>query len=561
MTRRLLPLFFLSILACTPPPAPHPAAVPAAVSAPAAVRATAVARRVVLLSFDGLGADALARQQNLPAFERLAREGASARVINVDPTLTGPTHVSILTGADPQRTGVVSNRFHVEGTPPEQIAMGVRTDSDVETIIQAARRQGKRVGVVSFPTIDNATVRRAADFGLAWTYPAAKAKLIKLTRADFRAEWVPPSWTDRAQRRRSYSPIMRARTEWNVPRVFRIDVDIVAYDTTNDGRTNYDSYLVESEEREISIDARGWFALSRSTDDGVYGAWSKILQGSDALDLTIYRGPVNRSNAWPASFGDLLDDEVGFWPGSPDEEGVVDATTFIEQMERLADFYRRAQTLTIARMPFDFLLLYQPQVDQASHNYLGAPEGERVLRRAFELADSGLTAVAEALETNDALVVTSDHGLMVTDRQIRLNRLLADHGFAPRWRAYMSGAFAHLYRFDGPDDSDRVIALLNSTGGFERIEKKNAASHRHSGDIIAWGHPNVNMSASEEAPAIGPRAPGGQHGALKTHRELHAVLFAYGAGVTPGPLGEIRQTKIARFVSELLGITPPHTAE
>ncbi|HYI11687.1 MAG TPA: alkaline phosphatase family protein [Thermoanaerobaculia bacterium] len=557
MIRRLLPLLLLSILACTPPPPLQPATVPA----PPSLKATAVARRVVLLSFDGLGADALAQQQNLPAFERIAREGAAARVINVDPTLTGPTHVSILTGADPQRTGVVSNRFHLEGTPREQIAMGVRTDSDVETLVEAARRQGKRVGVVSFPTIDNATPRRTADFGLGWTYPAAEAKMVKLTSADFRREWVPPSWTDRPQRRRSYSPIMRARTEWNVPRVFRIDVDIVAYDTTDDGRTNYDSYLVESEEREIPIDERGWFALAHTSANGVYGSWSKILEGTDALDLTIYRGPVSRSNAWPASFREMLDTEAGFWPGGPDEDGLVDATTFIEQMERLAGFYRRAQTLTIGRMQFDLLLLYQPQVDQASHNFLGAPEGDRVIRRAFELADGGLNAVAEALETDDALVVTSDHGLLVTDREIRLNRLLADRGFAPRWRAYMSGAFAHLYRFEGPDDSNAVIELLNSTGGFERIEKKSPASHRNSGDIIAWGYPNVHMSTSEEAPAVGPRPPGGQHGALNSNRGLHAVLFAYGAGVMPGPLGEIRQTQIARFVSELLGIAPPQAAE
>jgi hypothetical protein len=51
----------------------------------------------------------------------------------------------------------------------------------------------------------------------------------------------------------------------------------------------------------------------------------------------------------------------------------------------------------------------------------------------------------------------------------------------------------------------------------------------------------------------------GHHGALNTHRELHTMIFAAGAGVPRGSFGEISQTKIARFVS--LGMQPPNAAE
>lgn len=562
MIRRGVPLLLFSILACAP--AAPPAEVKIA-AGPPRFGATSIARRVVLLSFDGLGADALARQQNLPAFERLARDGASARVINVNPTMTSSTHVSILTGADPQRHGIVSNRFHIAGTPPEQIAMGMQTDPDVETIVEAARRQGKRVGVVPFPSIDNATPRRSADFGLAWTRPLVRSSVIQLTRADFRREWVPPTWTDRPQRRRSFSPIMRARLEWRIPRTaapaLRIDVDLVAYDTTNDAATNYDSYYVESGEREIDVDDNGWFALSHDTGDGLYGSWSKILDASDALEITLYRGPVQRNEAWPASFRDMLDREIGFWPGMPEDEGVVDTTTFLEQLERAADFYRRAQTLAITRMGFDLLLLYHPAIDSASHRYLGTAEEERAVRAAFVAADRSIDAVAEALDTSDALIVTGDHGVIAADREVRVNRLLSENGFTPRWRAYLAGNVAHLYRFAAPDDSDAIVNLLTSTGAFERVEKKNAGMHPNSGDVIAWGLPQYAMSMSEEAPAIAPRVSRGQHGSLNIHRELHTVLFAYGAGVPGGGFGEIAQTKIARFVAELLGIEAPSAAE
>lgn len=546
--RRLLPLFLLALFACAPAAPPPQAAPPRPQFA-----ATATARRVVLLSFDGLGADALARQTNLPAFERLAREGASGRVINVNPTLTMPTHVAMLTGADPQRTGVVSNRFHLAGRPVEEVARGMDTDSDVETLIEAARRQGKRVGAVSYPTIDNRSPRRTADFGLAWTIPLTRARLVTLSRTDFKREWVPPTWTDRPQKRRSFSPIMRARIEWSASHT-RVDVDVVAYDTTNDARENYDAYFVEADERELAPDAHGWFSISRQTTAGLLGSWSKIVSATSTLDLTLYWGSINRSDAWPDSFRARLDREVGFWPGSPEEELAVDAATFIEQLDRLSDFYTRAQTVTIAQETFDLLLLYHPEVDQAAHEYLGAPGGEAVARAAFEAADRAVAAIAEALDDVDALVVTGDHGLVPIEREVRVNTLLAEHGFAPRWRAYTSGAFAQLYNFSSEDDADAVVAMLNATGQFERIEKKTAASHRNAGDLSAWGFPNVALSPMNESPAIVTPKAGGQHGGLNTHRELHPPLFAIGAGVPAGNLGEIPQTSIAGFVGSLLGI-------
>jgi hypothetical protein len=540
--RSLSVLLTTLVLSCAPAATP-----PRTAPAQPQLKATAVAKRVVLFSFDGLGADALARQKNLPAFERLAREGATARVINVNPTLTGPAHVSILTGADPQRHGIIANRFHLPGTPAERMARGMSVDPDVENIIEAARRQGKRVGVVSFPTIDNTSTRRGADFGMSWSYPLVPARMVELTRADFRREWVPPTWSERPQRRRSYSPIMRARIEWSIPRVTRADVDLVAYDTTDDRTANYDTYFVETGEREF--DARDWFPVSKRTSSGLHGSWSKVVSATPALDVNLYWGPISRNDAWPASFREMLDEEVGFWPGQPEEELDVDASVFVEQNQRLADYYTRAQTLTIARVPFDLLLIYQAEIDVAEHRYLGTPDEERVVGAAFATADRALSSVTEVMDPSDALVVVGDHGLVPVTREVLVNRLLAERGFAPRWRAFSSGALAHFYRAGDPDDADALVNMLTATGFFERVEKKTAAMHRNNGDVIAYAYPNIALTAADE-----PANPHGQHGGLNTHRELHPVFFAYGTGVAPGPLGEIAQTRIAGYVAELLGI-------
>lgn len=547
MLKSLLQLPLLVLFACVSAAPPRGASPSRSLFQP-----TGVPQRVVLLSFDGLGADALERQRGLTSFARVAQDGLSARVIPVNPTLTGPTHVSILTGAEPEVHGIVSNRFHIPGTPPDEAAHGIDAPIAVETLVQAARRQGKRVGAVPFPTVDGRSPQRTADFGLAWTPSLTQARVVKLTRADFRREWVPPTWTSRPQRRASYSPVMRARLEWGVSRALRRDVDVVAYDTTDDRAENYDLYVIESEDREIPMDARGWFALSWDQ----HGSWSRFLDRRPSLAVTLYWGAISRTLAYPQSFRDLLDREAGFWPGVPDDHAEIDAGTFGDQVDRLADFLSRAQTLAIQRMEFDLLLTYQPAIDQATHRFLGSDA--LLIQRAFRAADRAAAALGGELDANrDALILTGDHGLVPIEREVHLGRLLADHGFASHWRAFISNSVAHLVRFGGPDDTDALVTMLQASGFFERIERKTPRNHRNSGDLVLMAYPSVSLTSSTASPDPGPPGSGGQHGGLSTHPELHTVFFAAGFGIPRGRLETIPQTRLVRFVSALLGIQPP----
>ncbi len=541
MTRR--PLFLLLALFACAPGTPPPRVAPA--PPPPQLAPSAIAQRVVLVSFDGLGADALASQTDLPAFAAL---GTATRVIPVNPTATSTAHVSMLTGAQPKVHGVVANRFHAFGTPPEETTRGLEAPIDVETLVESARRQGKRVGAVPFPT-----VRGKSDFGFTWGMSETTPRTVHLTRDDFHREWVPPTWSSRPHRRVSYSPIMRARIDWSVPQKTRADVDVVAYDTTNDAAQNYDLFLIESGERELVPDAHGWFAISAQGSDALYGSWSKILERDATLsDVAIYWGAISRTHAWPDSFQAMLDAEAGFWPGVADESRGLSAEIFIDQMNRLADFMTRAQVLTIQRMPFELLLAYQPHIDTAAHTRF---HEAAVMRAAFVADDRAVAAIRAALDlARDALLVTGDHGLVPVDTEVHLNFLLAGSGF----RAFASGNVAHFY---GSGDADAVIAKLNATGLFEQVTKKAVNAHRSSGDIVAYAKTNVLLSPSEDAPAIGKASSAANHGALNVHRELHTLLFATGAGAPRNMPAEVAQTKIARLVSQLLGIQPPAAAE
>jgi predicted AlkP superfamily pyrophosphatase or phosphodiesterase len=103
--------------------------------------AAAAAPTVILLSLDGVRHDDLSRGA-LPAFARMARQGARAEaLVPVFPSLTFPSHVSLATGARPDRHGIVANAF----LDPVRGVFDMGADAsflEAEPIWVTAERQG-----------------------------------------------------------------------------------------------------------------------------------------------------------------------------------------------------------------------------------------------------------------------------------------------------------------------------------------------------------------------------------------------------------------------------------
>jgi predicted AlkP superfamily pyrophosphatase or phosphodiesterase len=572
MTRRAAALLLVVFASCsTPAPPPKPA--PAPPPAPPQLVINGTAKKVVLVSFDGLGSD-IERRFGAPAFERMPAH--VARVIPVTPTATSSTHAAILSGATPDRTGIVSNQFHRPGTPRSETAKGLETEIGVDTIVDVARRAGKRVGAIAFPFIDWASPRRSAGFGIAWTMPSTRPRVIQLTRADFHTEWLPPSWGSPAPRHASFSPVMRARIDWNVPAVAREDVDLVAYDTTNDHVENYDTFFVEAGGKETPLDAKRWFAVSMQTKDGLYGSWSKILRADPSLaSITIYWGAISHTRG-DASFVAEVDERIGFWPGAADEVSVrdksIDDATFAEQNDRLADFLTGVAHYAMTSRDFDLLLVYEPIVDAAQHQFLawrtGTPAcprcaeqaGVPVLHAAFNAFDRGVASMTrDAFAIGATILITGDHGLAPVDTEVHLGRILADWN-EPQWSAFANGNIVHFNRFDDPDDTAALMAkltALRSPDGaavFERVEPRSAASHPNSGDIIAYSAPRFALSAAQGDAFVVPLYHG-QHGGLSSHPEFHTMLGAEGPAIPPQTIEAMPQTGIAPLIERLLGLS------
>jgi predicted AlkP superfamily pyrophosphatase or phosphodiesterase len=558
--------------------------------------------RVFLISFDGLSANDLdvhLRNGIVPAFGRLIADGTYARSIPVNPTLTAPAHISIASGADPQKTGIVSNSFHIPGTPRTKSASGFDAPFDTDTLWESARRQGRKVGVITFPGVDGKGPRRSGDWGLVYSHPIARSKIIHLQRRDFVAAESPTPG--------SYSTTLKTSLRWefsesgsNVGR----DVELMVLDTTNDHVENYDVARIRVDAQEIVPDQKRWFPVSASvaTTDGnrLYGSWSKIMELDPQVnEVVVYWGPITSTAGYPASYREMIDREVGFWPGPPDDllsedwlsrrEG-VDPETYIEQLQRFSKFFTDATILSMRRMPWDLILTYQPIIDEAEHQYRivnerqqwSTPEnrqaGERVREQAYRSVDLSLSRMRSALPSKTTLVVTGDHGLDAVDTQVRVNRLLVEWGFAlqqgdtlsalTRWAAFTGGSMAHLYGFEKRSgEVDAIVGKLRelrSPDGdlvFELVRTKTPQDHRNSGDIIATAYPRFSVSSSMRGVAMSKSTSFGQHGGLNHHDTFHTVFIAAGPGVPAKRLGQIPQTDIAGRVSAILGITPPLDAD
>ncbi len=602
---KTLHLFFLALLAgcVTPAAAPAPTLVPLPDSPPA---------KVVMISYDGLGADALERHiaaghLTSGGYDAIRSNGTTARVLTVEPSLTAPAHISLVTGADPQVTGIVSNMFHLPGAAIGASATAYAADISAETLWEAARRQGKRAGVLVWPGADARTAARGGDFGLIWTDSITRSRITTLDRSDFEAEWLPPGWRGTPDPD-SFSPVLTARVPWTMTHegaTATRNLVFVARDSTNDGVTNYDRIIVREDRTPLPTDGK-WFAVSADVQrDGTtqrYGSWSRVIRfDPDLKETVIYWGPIARVEGYPESYRRMIETEVGFWPSAPDGWSVgewfegrngLTPEMWGEQMVRFSSFFTRATQLTIAKIPFDLLLAYNPTIDETEHQFLLVNDRQRystpanreraagIRQLAFAKLDQTLAELRGSIDfQSTALVVVSDHGLSPLDSRIALNKVLVAEGFATqtgdaldpssRWAAFTSGHMAHLYRFGETNEAEtarlvKVLTDLRAPDGepaFDLVETKKPQHHPNSGDVVAFTNPRFALSSSLRGELFEQTNYFGQHGGLNRHTEFHAVFAAEGAGVARGlQIPAVEQTDIARYVSLLLGIEPPKQA-
>ncbi len=591
------------------------------------VRAGA-ARRVVLVSYDGVGADLawgwihdglLSQPDGIMA---MVHHGLAARRMRmVDPTLTAVNHISLVTGALPEVTGIVSNRFHLPGTPITASVSGFSAPIHAETLWQAARRQGKRVGVLTWPGADGTSSARRGDFGLIWpSRPIAAARIVELRPADAGVGSPLPSNDGAAPRVWKVTVTLRRAAPASV------SFELIAIDGTPNGIRSYDTVaIVRPGSGEPAVLGRDrWFSLtvmakaSADPKPFQYGSWCKVLHLDRRTGaVRLYEGDVYRVIGYPAAFQEAIASHIGFWPGPPNNRELsrwwldmsqgIDLETYLQQLERLDRYLDRVAAYVIGHERFDLLLAYHPTPDEFEHaallvdkrqwgwspgSALAASEGMKRVARSF---DQSVASMASLLDpARDDLVVVSDHGHMPLFDFVKINQALANAGLLtidtshrhlrPSAKSLVvattSGGCAHLYvnlegRTPGgvvaQGDADRVLrraakalADIDADGQpvVDRIYTRVQAAQigldsPNSGDLIVFLKPGYAASSRLGGKVVTPSAEYGEHGYLNVYDPLCGICFARGAGIGHTHPKEIEATDIAPMVAKLLGISPP----
>ena len=585
----LLASSLLPLLGCAPVSGPRRAA-----------PAPAQSRRAVLVSFDGVAGERLERlladPATLPAgaFRRLAARGFHAvRSLPPTPSLTAVSHITHVTGALPETTGIVSNMMLDFSKPFPATISGFAAPIRAETLWQAAHRQGRRVGVMLYPGADGNGPERTANWMMTWPGdPIAPGRLHRLAAA----AWLP---VESSGVRPSFSPVRQMVLSF--PKT-SYSIRLLALDGTNDGRVDYDRILPATEtgqRREVRVGE--WFPVEIASADGRTGAWCKVLTLSpDLSNAEIYVGPLSRSTGVPSEWVRTLDEQIGFWPGMPDPEAFGAESSrseiFLEQTERLVDFLTRADLLALSRRDWDLLLIYQPEVDETSHEFLlvdprqprFTPERSarflRLVEQSYALADRSLDAIEKALSPADSLFVTSDHGMTPIWGEISINEILRDAGLvrldaeknvaasSPLAGVPASG-IAHIYvnPAGAPAALDRAEQVLRDfrvrgESPFDRITRRNDAQELglrapESGDLIVLAKPGFLFTKKiEQGAPVGERRDYGGHGYRNVYPEIDATFFAAGPGIPPSRADAIGSWEIAAWIARALGIEPPRNA-
>jgi hypothetical protein len=146
----------------------------------------APARRVVMISIDGLRPSAYTRPDELglavPNLRRLAAAGAHASgVTGVLPTVTYPSHTTLITGVPPRLHGIVANTYVDPEGKTGDAWRWQASEIRAPTLVSAARAAGRSTAAVSWPV----SAGLAADFLVPeiWRPGSSNGRDLDLQRA------------------------------------------------------------------------------------------------------------------------------------------------------------------------------------------------------------------------------------------------------------------------------------------------------------------------------------------------------------------------------------------
>ena len=137
--------------------------------------------RLVVVSIDGLMPSSYTNPQSVAKnLRQLASEGAWANgVVGVLPTVTYPSHTTLITGVEPAVHGIVDNRIFDPENKSDGAWYWYARDIKVPTLPMAARARGLRAAAVSWPV----TIGMDLDYNVPEYFRSNHPEIVSMIRA------------------------------------------------------------------------------------------------------------------------------------------------------------------------------------------------------------------------------------------------------------------------------------------------------------------------------------------------------------------------------------------
>jgi predicted AlkP superfamily phosphohydrolase/phosphomutase len=550
----------------------------------------------------------------LPHFSQLAKQGVRAEYAqSTDPTLSASAQASLVTGSNPNHTGIVSNAFHYTSDNFYWYRVGFDEPFDqAEPVWVTASRAGLKTAALfiagATPELTNQMADYTVGYGIRDAYSSQQT--ISLVPSD--------GWKDAPV---TFSPALEGY--FFIPEVAR--VDLLVLDTTNDGQANYDLVLLNSS---ASGDDH---TVAKATLPLELGEWGplnllpNLAAGADFLiqeissnQVTLYHSAVNHNTAAPRTLLEALNQRFSFFPAAPDayalEHGWITPEDYLEMLKRSSQWMAEVSAWIFETYSPDLLITWQDGFDAASHAFMltdprqanfspaSSEQYARYLNRAGEIADRSLETTMEPIDLSQtSIFLTADHGIAPVHTNVYVNTLLERAGLLrldkrkyvdvkqTKALAVTSGGSVNIYinlkgrDKDGilpPEDyakvQNQIVDLLRSvmdpeTGQpvFTRVLARPELSalyldHSNSGDVFAQAAPGYSLDDWRgKGTLFGPSTINGGHGYDSALPEMQTLFIAAGAGISPTEkiLSPLKIIDIAPTLAVLLGFEPSDTMD
>ncbi len=396
---------------------------------------------VTVISFDGMRDDLVDRyvsEDKLPNIEKIMKNGTTAKYAKtITPSLTAPSHAAIATGATPDDTGFVSNKWKDADKEQQNIDAAFSSKLGVPAVWQKARKHGKTTATVAFAGA-NPAAEKQADYSVYYgeTWAPSNLESLRFTKAS--------GWKGAPE---SELPLKESQFRISIEGKRDHVVHILAVGTADDYTT-----FIFSEDKQVDKDdeivgRKEWGALPLEIEKGKNGGfWFKMKQADKELkDVQLYRTDVTSAvYDGPEGFANTITNRFGFFPAQDDskalEKGWITRSEYEEISSRFVTWVTDVSLFIKKKYHPDLLMFYTPQIDHEEHQFLmederqpdystdNAKKNMEYIEWAYKLADETAGKAYKSLDQDDRLLIVSDHGMEPVHTAVYPNKILKEAG-------------------------------------------------------------------------------------------------------------------------------------